>query len=117
MLKLAIQSPRHKAMAKMPNGMLVTKAKLLASGYTIAKDEADAAAIRATAGELAGAGTAYLEQLLALPEAKDRPLAASRIARQHTATTMPLGKAALFLSGLPTETTDEEDVPLARCSP
>ena len=30
---------------------------------------------------------------------------------------MPLAKAALFLSGLPTETTDEEDVPLARCSP
>ncbi len=111
-LKLAVQSPTHAAMVKLHNGMSITRAKALASGYTIAKDEADAASIRATAGNLSGAGSAYLDKLLALPEGRDRPLAASRIAAQHTGETMTLKKAALFLSGLPIETAEPEEAPL-----
>ena len=112
MLKLAVQSPKYAAMVKLSNGMTITREKALASGYTIAKDDADAASIRATAGDLSGAGNAYLDKLLALPEGRDRPLAATRIAAQHTAATMPLTKAALFLSGLPIEAAEPEEAPL-----
>ena len=112
MLKIAVQSSIHAALVKLHNGTKISREKAIASGYVIAKDDADAASIRATAGDLSGAGTAYLDKLLALPEGRDRPLAASRIAALHTGETMPLKKAALFLSGLPIEAAEPEEAPL-----
>ncbi len=52
---------------------------------------------------------AYAQQIEALPEAKNRPAAASELWSKYTEQTMPVERAAAFLRGLP-----EEIAPVAK---
>lgn len=49
---------------------------------------------------------AYAEAILSLPEAQERPRTAAKIALAHNAQSLPIGKAQIFLAGLPVETSE-----------
>ena len=63
---------------------------------------AELAAERAEAERIA-----YATSILSLPEAQDRPRAARQIVEAHTARSMPIHRAKLWLAGLPREPQSE----------
>jgi hypothetical protein len=118
--KFATQDPTNPALCIMPTGMRVTHASAKAQGFTVK----DATAIGRDVGDTGEAlkdfaknfdraiqlasrsaeQTTYLASVLALPEAKSRPSAASRLGASYNEEKMPVAKAQAFLRGLPEET-------------
>ncbi len=110
-MQCAIQHPQYAKMATLPSGLTVTKDEAAKQGFVIARDGAHARSIAEHAGHATADGSTYLDQLRTLPEAADRPLAIAKLAHAYTLKSMPLAKAALFLSGLPIETAETQPEP------
>ena len=110
-MQCAIQHPHYAKMATLPSGLAVTKDEAVKQGFVIARDATHARSIAEHAGHATADGSTYLDQLRVLPEAADRPLAAAKLAHAYTLKSMPLARAALFLSGLPVETADTQPEP------
>lgn len=121
MSKLAFQHPTASRLAILPNGTSATAEQAEADGFTIvARDtaawskwadsyvDADASLppsvrLRRVADKRERERTEYGENILALPEAQSRPIAASKLAQSFSVKTMPPERAAIFLRGLPEE--------------
>lgn len=103
---LATIHPQYAALAILPNGETITKVAALEQGYRFDDGIKQAPAIPVKINAVA---LTYLTTVIALPEAKDRPIAAAALGAAYNHQTLSLTNAASLLRGLPTETAKGAD--------
>lgn len=113
--KIAVPLDNIPTVCTLPDGSRMNTARAKNLGYQIADRaslEASVHAGQAPKNRTMAKRLEYVKAIEALPEARNRPSAASGIWANHTLETMPLDRAASFLRGMP-----EEAAPLPKAAP
>ena len=114
-LKVAVQNPDYAGLVTLQDGSTLTKAKAVSLGYMIADTAGEVTA--SPAGRPAYLSDAareaeaarYSAEIMALPEAQDRPATAEKIASAYSFTSLPIVRAAAVLRGMPSEIEEARD--------
>lgn len=97
---VAVQDAKHPLRCTLPNGMGSTITRARSLGFEI---QATAQAARMTDAGMLNDAARYRSEIMALPEAQERPASAEKIADGYGFKSMPVARAASVLRGLPSE--------------